>query len=481
MAHHTFECGKRRHDTYTASSGTRSSETAILVNILGIWDGHDSGAAVLVDGRVVAAVNEERFTRRKLEVRFPLSAIGACLQIACLEGADIDLVAASTTDVAKTLARWFPSTKERYYALRRRQTEPGPLASFQRHLKYRLTELGSGRSSRYLSQVALRHTLRETGIDGTDVVLFDHHECHAIAAAQTCGQPCVVLTVDGLGDGLSSTVSVCHGGKLERVTVSRASESLGVFFEHVTRLLNMRELEDEGKVMALADFASPVPDEANPLLSLVRVENGRIRTTHPGHALFAPLQRIHWSYPNEQFAFMAQRVVERVCETLALDVLRTTGMKRIALSGGVTSNIKANRRIRLLPEVESVHVFPHMGDGGLAVGAAMAAAVRSGEAVRDGLSELSLGPDFSDEVIETELQAARLSSQRPCDLPDQVADLLVHGLVVLWFQGRMELGPRALGNRSVLARPDRRARRPPSRRVRQGAPRICSIRVSLVP
>ena len=111
----------------------------------------------------------------------------------------------------------------------------------------------------------------------------------------------------------------------------------------------------------------------------------------------------------------------------------------------------------------------------------MAAAVRSGEAVRDGLSELSLGPDFSDEVIETELQAARLSSQRPCDLPDQVADLLVHGLVVLWFQGRMELGPRALGNRSVLARPDRRARRPPSRRVRQGAPRICSIRVSLVP
>ena len=216
MAHHTFECGKRRHDTYTASSGTRSSETAILVNILGIWDGHDSGAAVLVDGRVVAAVNEERFTRRKLEVRFPLSAIGACLQFACLEGADIDLVAASTTDVAKTLARWFPSTKERYYALRRRQTEPGPLASFQRHLKYRLTELGSGRSSRYLSQVALRHTLRETGIDGTDVVLFDHHECHAIAAAQTCGQPCVVLTVDGLGDGLSSTVSVCHGGKLER-------------------------------------------------------------------------------------------------------------------------------------------------------------------------------------------------------------------------------------------------------------------------
>ena len=426
------------------------------MNILGIWDGHDSGAAILVDGRVVAAVNEERCTRRKLEVRFPLSATRTCLEIAGLEGTDVDLVAGSTTDVAKTLARWAPWTKERYYALRRRKTDPGPLASFQRQVKYRLTELGPGRITRILSRVAFRRSLREVGINTNRVMLFDHHECHAISAAQMGGgRPSVVLTIDGLGDGLSSTVSVFDGATLERVAVSRATDSLGVFFEHVTRLLNMRELEDEGKVMALADFASPVPDKDNRLLPLVRVENGRIRTTRPGHALFATLKRIHWSYPNEQFAFMAQRVVERVCETLALDAVKTTGMNRLALSGGVTSNIKANRRIRLLPGVNSVRVFPHMGDGGLALGAAMAAAQHSGEPVRDELPELSLGPEFSDEVVAAALERAGLGPIQTPDLPEQVADRLVQGQVVLWFQGRMEYGPRALGNRSVLARPDR--------------------------
>ena len=119
-----------------------------------------------------------------------------------------------------------------------------------------------------------------------------------------------MVTIDGLGDGLSATISTFGDGRLERVAASPARSSLGVFFEHVTNLLNMRELEDEGKVMALADYAAPIADADNPLLPWVRVRDGVIETERPGHALRPALARVHWRYPNEQFAYLAQRVVE---------------------------------------------------------------------------------------------------------------------------------------------------------------------------
>src|SRR4029453_18036498 len=108
--------------------------------ILGIWDGHDSGAALLINGRLAAAANEERFTRRKLEVCFPRESIASCLRIAGLDPHDVDVVAASTDDVAKTLGRWFPSTKERYYQVRRRKARPGQLAVLTQRAKYAITE-----------------------------------------------------------------------------------------------------------------------------------------------------------------------------------------------------------------------------------------------------------------------------------------------------------------------------------------------------
>src|SRR4051812_42783179 len=114
------------------------------MNVLGIWDGHDSGAVLLQDGRVRFAVNEERLTRRKLEIRFPSRSIEACLAEARLTANDVDLVAASTSDPAKTLGRWWPDSKERYYAVRRRKAAPGALAGITRAIKYRMTEWGPG-------------------------------------------------------------------------------------------------------------------------------------------------------------------------------------------------------------------------------------------------------------------------------------------------------------------------------------------------
>jgi carbamoyltransferase len=426
------------------------------LNILGIWDGHDSGAALLQEGQLRFAVNEERLSRRKLEIVFPARSIEACLAHSGLGPEQIDVVAATTCDPAKTLGRLWPGSKERYYAVRRRKTPPGPLAGLTRTMKYRMTEWPPGPVSRALSTAALKRQLGRLGFSRAALRIVDHHVAHAAAAAWASGfEPCAVLTIDGLGDGLSATISRFADGRLDRIAASTARNSIGVFFEHVTNLLNMRELEDEGKVMALADYAAPIADADNPLLPWVRVKDGVLETQWPGHALRLPLARVHWRFPNEQFAYLAQRTVEHAAVALARDAVRLTGCRRLALAGGVVSNVKATRQIRLLPEVEDVFVFPHMGDGGLALGAAVSATAASGEAPRIDLTRLDLGPDFDRSAIESSLRAAGLPATCAGNLPCRVADLLADGRIVMWFQGAMEYGPRALGHRSVLARPDR--------------------------
>jgi len=426
------------------------------VNVLGIWDGHDSGAALLQGGRLSFAANEERFTRRKLEIRFPARSIEACLNDAGLIPEQIAMVAVSTFDPAKTIGRWWPGSKERYYAIRRRQATPGPLSTLTRSLKYRVTEWRSRPVLAAMSRRALHAPLVELGLAKAALTFVDHHEAHAAAAAWAADfAPCAVLTIDGVGDGLSSTISTFRDGTLTRVAESPARCSLGVFFEHVTNLLNMRELEDEGKVMALADYAAPIADQDNPLLSWIRVRDGVIETARPTRGLRGAMARIQWHYPNEQFAFLAQRVVEQTSVALARDAVRLTGLRRIALAGGVASNIRAARRIRVIPEVEDVYVFPHMGDGGLALGAAIAAAAAAGEQVDVDLSRLDLGPSYAASAIASAIREAGLRADPVDGMVSRVADALTEGRIVMWFQGRMEYGPRALGHRSVLARPDR--------------------------
>jgi carbamoyltransferase len=352
-----------------------------------------------------------------------------------------------------------PSTKERYYQVRRRRARPGRLATLTQRAKYGITEWPPNALSRRWSHLALTRELADCRIRAP-LVVYDHHHCHAATAVlATARDRCTVITVDGVGDGASTTVNLFERGTLTRLATTPARHSLGVFFEHVTHLLNMRELEDEGKVMALADYASPIEDAANPLLPLVRVEGLTLVTAEHGYGLRARLRDLQWAYPNEQFAFMAQRVVERRLVDLALASVARTGVPHVALAGGVASNIKATRQVRLCGEVEDVSVFPHMGDGGLAAGAALCAAMDSAEVIESLPDDLGLGPSFDEADMRTAIEGHDLRVCEPPDLADEAARRLARDKVVLWFQGRMEYGPRALGHRSVLARPDRPALR----------------------
>jgi carbamoyltransferase len=425
--------------------------------VLGFWDGHDAGAALLAGGEILVAVNEERLTRRKLEVGFPYRSIRACLEHAGLRPEEVGRVAVSTWDPAKTLTRLVPGLKEEYYLLRRRKKGPGLFYEAKKSFKYRFTEQPPGLLSRALSLRYLRGRLRELGFQGVPLDLVDHHAGHARAAAWCSGfEACAVLTLDGVGDGLSGSVWRFRQGDLALVRRIPARVSLGIFFEHVTHLLNMRELEDEGKVMALADFARPVEDRDNPMFGLIRTRGLEVVSEFSASGMVRELRKILWRYPSEQFAFMAQRVLESCVTELAVEVCRATGQGKIALAGGVFSNIKVNSKIAEQEPVEDAYVFPHMGDGGLALGAAVEATARAGGGSHGCRSaDLYLGPEYSREEIRACLERRPgLAASLPDNLAERAAERILAGEIVFWFQGRMEYGPRALGNRSILARPD---------------------------
>ncbi len=425
--------------------------------ILGIWDGHDAGAAVVdeSEGRIVCAANEERFTRRKLEVGFPKGAIEACLSEAGLEAKDVSEIAVSTFDPAKTLTRIFPSLKERYYLLRRRKVRPGVFDSWKRTVKYELTTWRPNGLTRRLSEAALGRELSRVGLEKARIHWTHHHMAHAATAACTSGfDRSLVLTLDGVGDGLSGTISTLDSGKLTLVSAIGARDSFGIFYEMVTRLLNMRELEDEGKVMALASFGYAPPDGRNPLMDLFEVEGLKVECLLSPSGLSRFLARELAMMPSEQFAFLAQETLETKVVELVRNAFRTTGMRRIAYAGGVASNIQVNRKLRALPECEAIFVFPHMGDGGLALGAALARAVERNGAKSYPLGDLRLGPSLRSAEVEAALRDSGLRYDAVEDAAAEAARRIAKSEVVFWFQGRMEFGPRALGGRSILARPD---------------------------
>ncbi len=432
--------------------------------VIGVWDGHDAGAALLFEGRVQLALNEERLTFRKLEVGFPRLAVEAMRAAAA--GRRIAW-AVTTSDPAKTLTRLIPSSKERYYRLRRRLDLPGPFDGLTQALKYRLTQWPPN------SALGLhtRHWFaRQLGVAREDVFLVNHHEAHAASAAywpawQGDG---AVVTLDGIGDGESGSLWAWENtsASLRKLVSIPGRASLGLFFEHVTQALQMRPLEDEGKVMALATYAVAVPPEKNEFLRwfTLRTDAARLPVLTCSVSPSRMARAVHdvvWRVPREQVCRMAQDTLEALVPALFSALARATGRDEFAYAGGVASNIKVNRLIRQLPEVRRLHVCPAMGDGGLALGAALSIHRSVLGARPAAFSDFRLGRDHGDLGRDAERLAASAGATftRPPDIAEAVAALLARGEVVMWAQGRMELGARALGARSIVARADSTAAR----------------------
>ena len=170
--------------------------------------------------------------------------------------------------------------------------------------------------------------------------------------------------------------------------------------------------------------------------------------------MYKELKRFLWRYPSEQFANMAQKTLEYYILKLIKNAIAETGFKKIALSGGVASNVKVNMMIRNLHECEDCFVFPHMGDGGLALGAAMYQNYKINNITNYGFKSIAFGLEYSDQEIEEKLKLANLVYKKSSNIEKETAELISQGNIVLWFQDRMEYGPRALGSRSILALPN---------------------------
>jgi len=419
--------------------------------ILGIWDGHDAGAAIIEGNEIKIAVNEERLTRKKLDVGFPYESINCCLNYINLKPTDVEKIACCTSDFSKTMTRVFPSMKDRYYLLRRRQIYPR-FAKRQKNLKYKLTEIGTSYPTKKASEIILKKHLKRMGFSDFEFKIFDHHLAHAACAGYCSGfSKSTVVTIDGVGDGASGSVNIFDKGRIDRISTMSSKNSLGIFFEHVTNLLGMRELEDEGKVMALSDFAYQVPDERNPMLRFFNVSGLNIKAKYSSTRMWEELKKILWHMSPEQFAWMAQYSLEKYVLELFTNAIKETNLHDVSWAGGVASNIKANMKIRHLPDVDKSFVFPHMGDGGLALGAALLFNYEKNGIWNYNFDNVYFGPEYTEDEIEKELKKNKMEFTQHKNIEAPVAELIDQKKIVFLFQGRMEYGPRALGNRSILA------------------------------
>jgi carbamoyltransferase len=427
--------------------------------VVGVWDGHDAGAALVVDGRVELALNEERLSGRKLEVGFPTRAVAAMRQAA--QGRRIAW-AGTTSDPAKTLTRLLPSTKESYYRLRRRLAPPGPFHGFTVRAKYSLTQWPTNDLLRGWARRSFASALQ---VPLSDVSLVDHHAAHAASAAfwPAWNGDATIVTLDGIGDGESGSVWRWSEERAELTPLLSipGSASLGLFFEHITNELQMRPLEDEGKVMALATYAVETPADANPFLKWFSLSTDArglpvLRCAVAPVRMAREVGRIVWCTPREQVARMAQQTLEVLVPRFFSLLADATGCRAFGYAGGVASNIKVNRLIRNLPQVERLEVCPAMGDGGLALGAALATWRRLAGARPRAFADFRLGSDRGDLGRDAEQVARRTGAQlrRPPDIATAAAERVAAGEIVMWAQGRMELGARALGARSIVARAD---------------------------
>ncbi len=422
--------------------------------ILGIWDGHDSGAALLDGDRIIYAANEERFTKRKLEVKFPYNSINAALKYEGIKPSDVEIVAFPTTELTKTISRIFPMQKEKYYQFRRRKMLKPRFEHLMHYTKYAMTSIGVLPLCDALSKYAIRKELSNMGFSNFHLYSVDHHTAHASSAAFTSGyKKSMVVTIDGVGDGNSGSVSTFKRGELKREFPIAARDSLGIFYEQVTNILGMRELEDEGKIMAMADFSYPFGFEKNKLKDFFSVDGTKIAAKYGPISQYDMLERIAWSTPKEQFAYMAQQVLEVTLQKFFNNIYSEYGIRDFSLAGGIMSNVKANMKIREIDGIEKVFIFPHMGDGGIALGAAMHANYMLNDIIHYDFNAY-LGENYSNEEIRNALRKEKglKFEDEGRSVEGHAAELVSKNNYVFWFQGRMEYGPRALGNRSIVAK-----------------------------
>ena len=417
-----------------------------------ISQGHDSAAALVVDGVPVAAGAEERFSRHKHTGAFPASAIKYCLDQAGLTLDDIDLIAHSFDYAKYRKAFSIEATTANLY--REVCSREALLAVVHRDLP---------------------------GFPEERVQHVNHHLAHAASAYYTSGwDDCLVVVVDAMGEAHSASIYRGREEKLEILAETPASDSIGILYSLVTLHLGFDFNSDEYKIMGLAPYGDPArfraffnqavqlgPDGAVriPILRLNRTRDER--ETYAGtrrylqeHLLPARPPEGEITDDHRDAAAGLQECLDKVMLHMCGFFGAATGSRKLALAGGVALNCTANGHLLKSGLFDDVYVQPAAGDDGSALGAALYRATQAGEISNVRFPTPFLGPSYSIDEIETALAefGKRIEIHRSGSLAEaceEAARLIAEGRVIAWYRGRMEFGPRALGHRSILADPGR--------------------------
>lgn len=429
--------------------------------VLGIIDSKPSSAAILADGQILSAIAEERLCRMKMASGMPRQAIRRVMTDAGVRTNEIDLVA-----VAQRVSVFEPNPIpwngwfDGNHAGRPRPFEKisgalAPVAGylpFARKAHHQIKDLISRKR---LSQIP-GYLEKEYGITAP-VKYYDHHYCHATSAYYTSNyDKALVVTLDGGGDGLSGSVYRGEHGKLSRLSAVDSFNSLGNFYSYITHLSGFKAESHEGKITGLAALGRPAYIEILREFVFYK-EPGQIQYAVPMYhrsALKQIASRLPKNFDKADLAASVQLLLEEIGIQFIQYWLRKTGIRSIAVAGGVFSNVKFNQRVHELPEVDDFFVHPAMDDSGLAVGGAFAALAdyskTDPKTLSQRLKNVYFGTSYSDDEIRQSIEKFGFEATHKSNITDVIADLLADGHVVSRFTGRMEYGPRALGHRSIL-------------------------------
>ncbi|TDN58750.1 carbamoyltransferase [Paraburkholderia sp. BL10I2N1] len=397
---------------------------------------HDGAAVLVRDGRVIAAVEEERLNRIKHSNKFPSSSIQYCLASAGIQLSDIDRIAFYATEAYCNVML------ERLFLSQPNISIPVDAKLFLRNLL--MQEFG-------------------TEVDPSRVSFVSHHLAHAVSAFAMSGfEQSLILAVDGGGDFLSGLLALGSGTEITQLATFAEHNSLGLFYLETIRYLGYG-LFDEYKVMGLAPYGDPAPYRGlfEQFYQLSADGEYRVYLDRIGPTLLRSIQVRRKGMPFTQQHRDVSASLQEALERIVFHILRhhreVTGMKRLCIAGGVAHNCTMNGKLLYSGLFEDIFVQPAAHDAGCALGAALMMSNDFGRpAPRERLQQVYWGPELgSDLVVEQELNAwaGHLDVERSDDVAGRAADWMANGAVIGWVQGRSEFGPRALGNRSILADP----------------------------
>ncbi len=422
--------------------------------ILGIHPGHDAGATLVKNGKIIAAVDEERFTRKKhWGGGYPKHSVKFVLKYLKNGIEDVHFIGIP--------AKQFSNT--------------GLIGMGLRYLRYPSILKNKLRRSQnkeigydYHSKVVKKGVFDQFG-KCPKIMGVEHHIAHAASAYYTSGfKNPVIITSDGVGGSIASTVNIVEKGKIKRIASSLEPGSLGHFYEALTEGLDFLINNDEYKVMGMAAYGDWKKGGYSELRGLAPKLHGLVFKRKPWK-IYSEYKNQFWNvhigesrfvkllthrYNKLDVAAAGQRVFEDLLLAWIKNIIKKTGKKEFCAAGGSFLNVKANKRIRDELGV-NFYAFPHAGDGGLSAGCALYLDKMIGSKTEfEKIESLALGPEYTNKEIEKELKKTKeIESKKVKNISSIAAKHVSKGKIVGWFQGRMEYGPRALGNRSIIANP----------------------------